>query len=364
MVFVVSASRWVAYCTRQSPCRADVTRKLRFATSSCSPKDLRVLFLGSDDFALHTLSALHQNKDNYAISKLEVVAPAHPEKARKRQYCAPRRYCEEHDVKVYDAQPREALNELSSNFDIGVVVSFGQLLPETFINGFTKGCINVHPSLLPRYRGAAPIHHTLLNGDTVTGVSLIQLSVGRFDQGSILDQRAHLVQPDDNFPTLSNSLGQLGAQMVLDALEDFDAKMDNAKEQDTFTHKVSKAPKPKKVQRLIDPQNHTAVQAVNAFRALGYKGMPIKLNTVQVMLADVELGPDLADRKPGSYLVEGDAIVVAMQDGSSLKLKTLSHEKTGTLTGAAMLERFKLKPNSFKAMIKVGSLDQAKPKRR
>ena len=71
----------------------------------------------------------------------------------------------------------------------------------------------MHPSLLPRYRGPAPIHHTLLNGDTKTGVSLIKLSLDKFDHGDVLAQVSRDVHPEENFLELSAGLGQLGAEV-------------------------------------------------------------------------------------------------------------------------------------------------------
>ena len=79
-----------------------------------------------------------------------------------------------------------------TKFDFGVVVSFGYLIPTNIIDSFTIGSINMHPSLLPKYRGSAPIIHTILNNETQTGVSVIELSKNKFDAGKILLQKEHV----------------------------------------------------------------------------------------------------------------------------------------------------------------------------
>ena len=83
----------------------------------------------------------------------------------------------------------DILMQSRTGFDLGVVVSFGSLLPACVLNMFKHGIVNVHPSLLPKYRGASPIQYALLNGDDVTGVSVMGLSDGAFDKGPVLAQR-------------------------------------------------------------------------------------------------------------------------------------------------------------------------------
>jgi methionyl-tRNA formyltransferase len=76
----------------------------------------------------------------------------------------------------------------SSSYDLGVVVSFGYFIPKRIIDAFQQGAINVHPSLLPRFRGASPIQHAIMHGDIETGVSIIELHPHQFDAGRILSQ--------------------------------------------------------------------------------------------------------------------------------------------------------------------------------
>jgi methionyl-tRNA formyltransferase len=101
--------------------------------------------------------------------------------------------------------------------DVFVVVAF-RILPKTLLDIPPLGVVNLHPSLLPRYRGAAPIQHALLAGDTMTGVTIIALTP-QIDAGDMLLQREHPIRPEDDFGTLSERLAHVGADLLLDAID-------------------------------------------------------------------------------------------------------------------------------------------------
>ena len=104
---------------------------------------------------------------------------------------------------------------VEGGWDVGVVVSFGYKLPEHIIRSFRHGMINLHPSLLPRYRGASPIQHALWSDDAITGVSVIDLHPSRMDAGDILLQLSEPISPTDTYASLSARLAQLGSKAVL-----------------------------------------------------------------------------------------------------------------------------------------------------
>jgi methionyl-tRNA formyltransferase len=106
--------------------------------------------------------------------------------------------------------------------DLGVVVSFGHKLPPPVIDTFRKACLNVHPSRLPQYRGAAPIAQTILNGDPATAVSIIQLA-NRMDAGDIVYSDPVPVDPHVAYPELATVLAQRGAAAMLRVVGDIDA---------------------------------------------------------------------------------------------------------------------------------------------
>ncbi|KJE97462.1 methionyl-tRNA formyltransferase [Capsaspora owczarzaki ATCC 30864] len=118
----------------------------------------------------------------------------------------------------YDAYP----------FDLGVVISFGAMIPERVLRSFRLGAINIHPSLLPKYRGAAPIHRAIMAGDTETGVSILTVTPHKFDVGSILLQKHAPLPVQFSATEAVASLGRLGAQMLTECIQNLPAYLANS----------------------------------------------------------------------------------------------------------------------------------------
>ncbi|XP_048471975.1 methionyl-tRNA formyltransferase, mitochondrial isoform X5 [Rhincodon typus] len=139
----------------------------------------RILFFGTDEFAQRVLEKLHPSSrflktGKMLVQQLEVVTLP----ATKSAELPVRKYALMNQISVHD-WPYFAPNDY---FDVGIIVSFGNLLSETLIQQFPYGILNLHPSLLPRWRGPAPIFHTLIHGDQVTGVTIIQIRPTSFFQ--------------------------------------------------------------------------------------------------------------------------------------------------------------------------------------
>lgn len=137
----------------------------------------------------------------------------------------------------------------SFNADAMVVAAYAMLLPTAVLNLFPFGCINIHPSLLPRWRGAAPIQRTIYAGDTVTGVTIMQMDAG-LDTGPILLQHQYMVNQDDTSQTLHDKLAKLGASSLIETLDLIEQQKVIPQKQDnqfaTYAHKI------KKEEALID----------------------------------------------------------------------------------------------------------------
>ena len=190
---------------------------------------LRVLFFGSDDFALPTLKALHRSSKAH-VAALDCVCPARSNFRRRSGPLPVARYCEEHGLPVHPVGPEHRGTlaawdppASAAAFDLAVVVSFGYFLPRALLERFPLGAVNLHPSLLPRWRGASPVQHTLLHGDARAGVSVIDVHPTRMDAGDVLAQ-AELEGFDGGagagarvtHAALRASLAELGASAVAD----------------------------------------------------------------------------------------------------------------------------------------------------
>lgn len=173
----------------------------------------KCLFFGSDNVSTCAMRSLLKNRQNISLS---AVAP--PYSRPKTPLAEFHKLLDENQInleyefpstKVDSAQKLENWTKLGNTitekeFDIGVIASFGHMIPDHIIESFTRRTMLVmHPSLLPLYRGACPIQHAILNGDSKTGVSIIEISKGKFDAGKILWQKEMELEPTHTFDVVS-----------------------------------------------------------------------------------------------------------------------------------------------------------------
>ncbi|KAB5525988.1 hypothetical protein PHYPO_G00146530 [Pangasianodon hypophthalmus] len=226
----------LASCAGQSQKyhRRTAVMSCNIQTRCVSHPPWRILFFGSDDFAVESLKRLHAARGPGAdslVDSLEVVTLASNVPVRK--------FAEQHALRVQQWPQVESRGQ----FDVGVVVSFGCLLQDSLINTFPYGILNVHPSLLPRWRGPAPVFHTILHGDKLTGVTVMQIRPRRFDVGPILNQELYEIPEKCTADELGGSLAALGAQLLIDTLRNLPERIANrteqAREGATFAPKIS-----------------------------------------------------------------------------------------------------------------------------
>jgi methionyl-tRNA formyltransferase len=182
---------------------------------------IRVVFMGSPDFALPGLSALA------AVQTYQIVGVVtQPDRAsgRGRELKAPPVKTLAVELNIPVVQPeklREAVAQLQEwNPDLIVVAAFGQILKRNILDMPRYGCINVHASLLPRWRGAAPINAAILHGDEETGVTIMQMDAG-LDTGPMLSRKSIRIRPDDTVGSVSQALSTLGAELLTETLPEY-----------------------------------------------------------------------------------------------------------------------------------------------
>lgn len=181
---------------------------------------LRIVFMGSPDFAVPTLRALIAAHDVVAV----VTQPDKPSGRGQKLVPPPVKVVAE-EAKIPVLQPKSArkpefLAELQAHgpYDIGVVVAYGKILPQAVLDVPRLGCLNVHGSILPRYRGAAPIQRAVIEGERETGVTIMQLDAG-MDTGPMLMLRTIPIEDDDTAGTLYEKLAVIGADLMIEALD-------------------------------------------------------------------------------------------------------------------------------------------------
>lgn len=178
----------------------------------------KIIFMGTPDFSTSILEMLIETEEVVAV----VTQPDRPV-GRKRKMTPPpvKRVAESYDIPVYQPEKlvgSETLNTLLEiECDLIVTAAFGQLLPESLLNMPKYGAVNVHASLLPKYRGGAPIHQAIIDGEKETGVTIMYM-VKKLDAGDMIAQRAIPIEEADNVGTLHDKLSDLGTQLLKDTL--------------------------------------------------------------------------------------------------------------------------------------------------
>ncbi|XP_047219219.1 methionyl-tRNA formyltransferase, mitochondrial isoform X3 [Girardinichthys multiradiatus] len=224
-----------------------------------------LLFFGTDQFAVESLKVLTscRNPSKGIVEKLEVVSLPGDLPVR--------RFAQQNQLTLHNWPP----HDLEGQFDVGVVVSFGRLIHGGLIDKFPFGILNVHPSLLPRWRGPAPVFHTIMHGDTVTGVTIIQIRPNKFDVGPILNQELHKVQKNCTAEELGAALATKGAHLLIDTLMKLPEKIANKREQGMMG--VTFAPKINTSMSWIHWEEQTCNQIACLCRAIGCR---IPLRTI------------------------------------------------------------------------------------
>ena len=180
---------------------------------------MRIVFAGTPEFAVESLAILH--KSNHEI----VAVYCQPDRPKGRgkvlSACPVKLYAEENNLLVI--QP-EDFSELENQerfallkSDVMVVAAYGQILPKNTLQTPRFGCLNIHASLLPRWRGAAPIERAILAGDKETGISIMQMNEG-LDTGNVLLEKKYLISEFETSQTLTDNLSSLGADTIIEAL--------------------------------------------------------------------------------------------------------------------------------------------------
>ena len=184
---------------------------------------MKILFMGTPDFALFSLKSLVEYSKNTDIEICGVITQ--PDKPKGRGYALMpppvKVYALEAGLDVYQPETLkdEAFSELLASLspDLIAVVAYGKILPKSVIDFPKYGCINVHGSLLPEYRGAAPMQRAIIDGKDKTGITIMYMAEG-LDTGDMLLKRELPIKENDNFEDIHDGLGKLGAEMLVEII--------------------------------------------------------------------------------------------------------------------------------------------------
>jgi methionyl-tRNA formyltransferase len=309
------------------------------------PKDLRTVFMGTPDFALQTLQGLIDAGCNMVGVYTQPDRP----KGRGKQLAAPpvKELAQQYDIPVYQPlklrQP-EAVAELEALApDLIVVVAYGQILPKSVLEIPAHGCINVHASLLPKYRGAAPINKAIIDGETETGITTMYMDVG-LDTGDMLIKRSLSIGPEETAGELHDRLASLGRATMDETLRQLCAGSLQREVQDDA--QSTYASMMKKEDGRID-WNRSAQEIHNHVRGLDpWPGAYTALNGELLKLART-CPQELDGDKPGSVIsADKDGVLIACGSGALL-IKELQLAGRKRLAAADFLRGCTLEPGTL-----------------
>lgn len=184
---------------------------------------MRLVFMGTPDFSVPALEALVAA--GHEIAAVYCQPPRRAGRGQKTQPSPVQKRAENLGLEVHHPLNFRSATDIAEfaalKADIAVVVAYGLILPQAILDAPRLGCLNIHASLLPRWRGAAPIHRAVLAGDAETGISIMQMEAG-LDTGPVLMVRQTAIAPDETTASLHDRLASLGAEAIVDALASFD----------------------------------------------------------------------------------------------------------------------------------------------
>ena len=208
---------------------------------------MKIIFAGTPEFAVPALAALIQAGHEIVMVLTQPDRPAG--RGMKLRASPVKQLAVQHALRVYQPaslKPEDVQAEIAAvQCDVMIVAAYGLIIPTSVLNMPTKGCYNIHGSLLPRWRGAAPIHRAILAGDAEAGVTIMEV-VPKLDAGAMISKKAIPILETDTTQTLHDAISEQGALLMVEAMQTLQATGQVAAEQQdeslvTYAHKVEKA---------------------------------------------------------------------------------------------------------------------------
>ena len=296
-------------------------------------KKYSTIFIGTSEFSLPSLEKLIQT--DFIDLKLVITQPDKPVGRKKIITPPPVKVLAEknHLSILQPIKIKDCLNEIKNiKPDLIVLVSYGQIIPQTILDIPKFGCLNIHPSLLPKYRGASPIQTAILNNEKQTGVTLMLMDA-QMDHGPILSQKKYQVLESDNYLILSDKLANLGAELLIETLPNYLENKIQPQSQNhsqaTYTQILTKQ------DGQIDwcnsaQQVHQQVKALNP-----WPGTWTKWNESTLKILTTEITPDQFST-PGLIFKKNSYLCVACQK-NSLIVHQIQLEGKKSNSGSAFL---------------------------
>ena len=286
---------------------------------------MKIVFMGTPQAAVPSLERCVGDGHDVVAVYTQPDRPAG--RGNKITFSPVKQFALAHNIPVYQPVKIKTPDAIQTfrehGADIAVVVAYGRILPETFLNAFPQGAVNVHFSLLPKYRGAAPVNWAIVNGEKETGVTTMRMDAG-LDTGDILMQQATLIGEFETAPELMERLSLTGAELLSKTLADLSRIEPRPQEH----QKATLAPIMKREDGLID-WSMTAVDIANRVR--GFQAFPtaftyFRSDKLTIWSATLELADNEVITPGEIVFVEKDHLQIGCGGSTILRIKELQTE--------------------------------------
>lgn len=271
-----------------------------------------IIFFGTEDFSAVSLQKLID--ENFEIAGIITKPDSKKGRGQKLQSPKVKQIGEKFKILVLQPQKMSEIVDFVKTFEnpVGVLVSFGRIIPQEIIDLFTPAIVNVHPSLLPKYRGPSPIESAILNGNSKTGVSLMKLSK-EMDAGDVYSQEEIKLSKTETASELYEICGKVGAEMLVRDLPKIISGELKGEKQDNSQAEYCQLLK--KSDSILNPENQTAKQAEQQIRAFEiFPKSKIMIDEYTIIIKSAEALDHDMKKSP---------LTLKFADGAFLNIKTL-----------------------------------------
>jgi methionyl-tRNA formyltransferase len=286
-------------------------------------KKINVIFLGTANFSKSVLQGLILDEN---INVEAVVAQPDRIIGRKKELYIPetKQLALENNIDVFQPQKLSGSPEIEQlkamNADLIITAAYGQFLPTSFLNSAKIAAINVHASLLPEYRGAAPINWAIIDGKKLTGISIMYM-VKEMDAGDIISTAEVGIDDEDNASDLFEKMAEVGTELLLETIPNIVSGNINPIKQDES--KITIAPKITPELLVLDFEKRTAQEINNLIRGLAPNEYPyFSVNGIKVKVIEAKVINEISNQPSGEFIKNNKkSLAVVAKDNTVLKLK-------------------------------------------
>lgn len=300
----------------------------------------KIIFMGTPEFALIPLQALVKN--SYEVIAVYTQPPRPKGRGHAETKSPVHEFAQTQNIPTYtpvslkSAEEQQKFKEL--NADLAIVAAYGLLLPKPILEAPKLGCINIHASLLPRWRGAAPIHRAIEAGDQQTGITIMQMDEG-LDTGPILYTNKISINSCDTSQTLHEKMVTLGAQTLIEALPNILKKTlpptPQPHEGATYAHKLKK----EESNLTFDNDAEIIVRKIRAFTS--WPGTTTTLDNQLIKIIDAKAIDKTPPYSPGTWIATKDHQLLISCKRGAIQLKMLQRPGAKTSTNSDFLNGYR-----------------------